>query len=80
MRRKYQTPETIVTEVYQEHFLMASDATTQRKDDGSPTKDDTFPTDIGTTSETPDPFGGNGQNGNTTRSKESFDIWDDTGW
>ena len=76
MKKVYQIPEISVIEVYQEHFLMASDELTKRAVDGSPTTDDTFPTGIGTTSETTDPFGNKGQNGNSTRAKSGM-IWDE---
>ena len=81
MKKKYFTPETLVFSVVNElSILTSSDVTTIREDNGGPHDDEGFPTDIGNTSTTPDPYGGHGQDGNTTRSKESFDIWDDTGW
>ena len=77
MKRIYQIPEITLLEVVDELSLMAGsvdDTITKRQDEGAPTKDG-FPTGIGTTSETPDPFGNHGQNGNTTRAKGS--MWDD---
>lgn len=82
MNKKYITPATFVTEVFEEKQLLAhSDVLTTRHDSGDPTKDG-LPTDIYNVSDTPDPYGNRGQDGNTNRGKEldlwgfdSFDLW-----
>lgn len=82
MKKTYQRPETFLTAVdHQYHLLEGSDVTTTRHDSGDPTGDG-LPTDITNVSDATnqDPYGGHGHDGNTNRSKEAFDLWDDWGW
>ena len=75
MKRIYQAPETITISVRNRVSLMgvSTEEPTARQAEGTPTSNG-LPTNIRETYNTPDPFAGHGQDGNSTRSREN--LWD----
>ncbi len=77
MKKIYKTPATLVLKLNEELSILASttpEDPSNRQVEGDPTSNG-VPRGVGDTSETPDPFGTKGQDGNTTRAKGS--MWDD---
>lgn len=76
MKKTYQTPATQLMAIEEYSLLSSSpfETSNDREVSGPPTSDG-LPTGVGSTKDTPDPFGTKGQDGNTTRAKGS--LWDD---
>ena len=72
MKKQYQAPITRTVKLLHQGHLMTGSPT--RNILGDPTSNG-LPTGVGSTSDVADPFGGNGQDGNSTRSRE-FDWFE----
>lgn len=72
MKKAYIIPEIEIIETLQEQSLLVASDPSSRAVEGGATTGDGVPTDISETGDTPDPFGGHGQDGNSTRAPGFF--------
>ena len=79
MKKTYQLPETILVLTAQEQPMLAASDPEARNITGGPTSDK-LPSGVDETVNNPNPFGGHGQDGNTTRAKMWDDTWDLPQW
>jgi len=85
MKKIYQIPETYIFEKMVVASPLAASGepdVSNRQAEGTPTTQDggSLPKGVGETGDNPDPFGGHGQDGNTTRAKMWDDTWDLPQW
>ena len=81
MKKTYQAPETMLCVVIKEQAILTG-SESSRAAEGTPTTQNggSLPKGVGETENNPDPFGGHGQDGNTTRAKKWTDDWDLSNW
>lgn len=80
MRKTYIAPETYIFRTcVVASPLAASTDPSNRNVEGNPTQNG-LPSGVGETSETTDPFGDHGQDGNSNRAKMWDDTWDLPQW